>query len=61
MDETGAKVTHKRRILVGRDGWSKARFVHLLKCKGLNDENMGGKLTKSVDRFGCRNMILKTD
>ena len=50
--EAGVKVTHKRRFVVGRDRWSRFTFAHLVKRKGLGDDTVVKKLTKSVDKLG---------
>ena len=59
--EAGVKVTYKKRFVVGRDRWSRFTFAHLVKCKGLGDDTVVKKLTKSVDKLGYRKMVLKTD
>ena len=60
-EEADERVTHKKRLLVGYDRWTKMTFVHLVKCKGLGDEAIVQKVTRSVDELGYRKVTLKAD
>ena len=35
--------------------------AHLVKCKGLGDEKIVGKIIKAIDGMGYRKVIIKTD
>ena len=59
--ESEEQVTHKRRLMVGRDRWTGYTFNHLVECKGLGDHNIVKKVTASVDGLGYRKLIVKTD
>ena len=54
-----AKRTHKKRLLIGRDRWSKAVMAHLVKCKGLGDEKIVGKVIKAIDGMGYSKVSLR--
>ena len=60
-EETDEQGTHKKRLLVGYDRWTRMTFVHLVKCKGLGDEAILQKVTRSVDELGYRKVTLKAD
>ena len=53
--------THKKRLLIGRDRWTKTVFAILGKRKGLGDETVVQKATRTIDAWGYRKMIIKTD
>ena len=50
-----------RKLLVGRDRWTKTTFCHLVQCKGLGDTRISAKVRKSIDRTGNTDMTLKGD
>ena len=51
----------KRRLLIGRDKWTKQVMAHLVRCKGLGDETIVKRVTQSVDELGYRTVVIKTD
>ena len=51
----------KRRLLIGRDRWTKQVMAHLVRCKGLGDETIVKRVTRSVDELGYRKVVIKTD
>ena len=53
--------THKKRVLVGRDRWTKAVLSFLVQCKGIGDSTIVDKVTRWVDALGYRKVVLKTD
>ena len=57
----GEKVVSNRTILVGRDKWTKYAFSPSVLCKGLGDEKIVKKVTKSIDETGNTRMVLKGD
>ena len=50
-----------RKILVGRDKWSRFTFAHLVKCKGLGDERIVDKVMQSIKDTGYTKVRIKTD
>ena len=52
---------HERKLIIGRDKWTKTTFAHIVKCKGLGDERVARKVTRSIDEVGHTRMTLKTD
>ena len=56
-----AAVIHKKRLLVGRDRWTKSVFTFLVKCKGRGGEKIVNKIVRAVDALGYRKLIIKTD
>ena len=58
--KTGTE-THKKRLLVGRDRWTKAVFSFLVQCKGNGDDTIVDKVARWVDALGYRKVVLKTD
>ena len=50
-----------RRLLIGRDKWTKQVMAHLVRCKGLGDETIVKRVTQSVDELGYRKVVIKTD
>ena len=50
-----------RKILVGKDRWTRSVFCHLVKCKGLGDGKIVDKIVKSVAEMGHTKIRLKTD
>ena len=57
-EETDA--VHKKRLLIGRDRWTKSTFSHLVKCKGLGDQTIVQKVAGSVESLGYRKLTIKT-
>ena len=53
--------TPTKRLLIGRGRWSKTVTAHFVKCNGLGDENIVGKIIKAIDGMGYRKVIIKTD
>ena len=54
-------VPHKKRLLIGRDRWTKSVQAHLVKCKGLDDPTIVQRVTKAIDELGYRKLITKMD
>ena len=52
---------HKKRLLIGRDRWTKSVQAHLVRCKGLDDPTIVKRVTEAVDELGYRKLIIKTD
>ena len=52
--ETGERAdgSDMRKILVGRERWTKYTFGHLVGCKGIGDERIVGKIAKSMGETG---------
>ena len=50
-----------RKIVVGKDRWTKSVFCHLVKCKGLGDGKIVDKIVKSVAEMGHTKIRVKTD
>ena len=51
----------KRRLMIGRDRWTKQVMAHLVKCKGLGDETIVKRVTQAVDELGYTKVVIKTD
>ncbi len=51
----------RRRILVGKDRWTKAVFCHTVKCKGMEDPHIVQNIKKSIDTMGHAKITLTTD
>ena len=56
----GAK-TYKRRLLVGRDLWTKAACSFLVQCKGIGDATIVDKVARWMDALDYRQIVPKTD
>jgi hypothetical protein len=50
-----------RKLLIGREQGTKACFSHLVRCKGLGDEKIVGKVIKSIAKMGHTKIKVKTD
>ena len=50
-----------RKLLIGRDRWTKYTFGHLVRCKGLGDERIVKKVCQSMGETGFTKMALKGD
>ena len=50
-----------RKILVGRDRWTKMIFGHLVKRKGVGDDLIVKKVLKSISETGHVKVVVKTD
>ena len=61
--ETGEKLdkSDMRKLLIGRERWTKHTFGHLVGCKGLGDERIVNKVVKSMGETGFTKMTLKGD
>ena len=60
-ETSGAAMIHKKRLLIGRDRWTKSVFTFLVKCKGRGDDKIVNKIVRAVDALGYRKLIIKTD
>ena len=47
-----------RKLLIGRDRYSKSCFCHLVKCKGLGDDWIVDKILESIKEIGNTKMTL---
>ena len=61
--ETGEKLDKSdgRKLLCGRERWTRWTFCHLVTCKGLGDSRIVGKVTRSMAETGFTKMGLKGD
>ena len=61
--ETGEKAdrSDERKLLCGRERWTKWTFCHLVKCKGLGDDRIVGKVARTMGETGFTKMELKGD
>ena len=52
--ETGEKAdkSDSRKLLCGRERWTKWSFCHLVTCKGLGDSRIVGKVARSMAETG---------
>ena len=57
----GEDKSNTRRLLVGRDKWTKHTFVHLVEVKGLGDQRIVSKIKRSIDVTGHSEIVLKSD
>ena len=48
----GEDKSNTKRLLVGRDKWTRYTFCHLVEVKGLGDERIAGKIKRSIDVTG---------
>ena len=55
-----AKRMHKKHLLIGRDRWTKTVTAQLVKCKGLGECKIVGKIIKAIDGMGYRKIVIKT-
>ena len=53
--------THKRRLFVARDRWTKAACSFLVQCKGTGDPTIVDKVARWIDALGYRKVVLKTE
>ena len=61
--ETGEKAdkSDERKLLCGRERWTKWTFCHPVTCKGLGDDRIVGKVVKTMGETGFTKMELKGD
>ena len=61
--ETGEKAdkSDERKLLCGRERWTKWTFCHLVTCKGLGDDRIVGKVARTMGETGFTKMELKGD
>ena len=61
--ETGEKAdkSDERKLLCGRERWTKWTFCHLVTCKGLGDNRIVGKVARTMGETGFTKMELKGD
>ena len=55
------KNVHKKRLLVGRDRWTKAVCSFLVQCKGTGDSTIVNKVVQWINALGYRKVVVKTD